>query len=238
MQSIIFIHGGPGMDSSYFGSYFEELSQKYNLVFYNQLYNEKQPPKLSDLLKQLRQAVMDHKPCYVLAHSWGGFLILKAIAENIITKDDLEGIILIAPMSLTRERLKSASASLKDRLSSEHKQRLETIWQTDDFMKAGRDFLGMVTPYYHYDRAFELQYSGIFHYHTWQALNKETGDYDVSNIVNVLPKHLIIYGSADYLQPEPEYSKENIHIINEAGHYPFAEKQKETLQVIETFLEI
>ena len=78
--AIFFIHGGPGLSSSCFQGWFEQLEETYDLIFYDQNYDV---PKgisiIESLCTELRNKVCDVAKKYdeiiVFAHSWGVYLL-------------------------------------------------------------------------------------------------------------------------------------------------------------------
>lgn len=236
-QKILFLHGGPTMNSDYFMPWFEPLSKSCELVFYDQ-----KGTCVNDLHKQLKQEISKNRMPHIVAHSWGAYLILSALNEGIIDKSDIESLILIAPMPLTDQRCEYGIELRKSRFPNSVCSKIDTIWDTNDLEQASKDYIAIITPYYHHDPSFDMGGFPPFDRQTAKQINDEIKGFDLRSVLRLLPKKtLLIYGASDFFQPDPEYKATfpgyNIHVIDNAGHYVFAEAQNETMKIIEEFLE-
>ena len=82
-SAILFIHGGPGLSSSYFRGWFTDLEKTFDLLFYDQNYDIPNDANAiefltSELIKKLHDIVKKYNRVVIFAHSWGVFLVLQA----------------------------------------------------------------------------------------------------------------------------------------------------------------
>ena len=80
--SLLFVHGGPGMDESYFRPFLEPLGNQYEIIFYRQLRVPfKTDDGLNELLRQLDDIVnsLNNSSIFLFGHSWGTVLALSLI---------------------------------------------------------------------------------------------------------------------------------------------------------------
>lgn len=233
MTDVLFLHGGPTMDCSYLKPWFEPLRPDYRLVFWDQ-----KSQTLGGLYDEFQSQMKTLTRPVIVAHSWGAFLLLSALQKGVIDTKDIGAVIFIAPMLLTDERSKRGMEIVKARFSVQDAKEYDAIvndWKPDSAVK----FMKLITPYYHFDRQFDVGGNMMFDKEVSSKMNAEISGYDYRACVELLPQDtLIIYGQHDYIWPEDEYhGQAQCHIIPDAGHYVFAEKQQETLKIIRNFLE-
>jgi|GEM_PF-1642361 len=81
--SIVALHGGPGLDHSYFWPYLEPLTKRNRVVSYQQgTIQGIQSPSIDSIVQELKQVVevaaQNSKVC-ILGHSFGGALALEYV---------------------------------------------------------------------------------------------------------------------------------------------------------------
>lgn len=93
-SKILFLHGGPGMDSSYFSPYFDALSKDAELFFYTQ--GSSGADSIEGLINEIDVALPHCRGgrLFILGHSFGGSLALEYVKRR--GADALDGLILVS----------------------------------------------------------------------------------------------------------------------------------------------
>lgn len=119
-ETIVVIHGGPGLNHSYFKPHLDELEKKFRVVYYDQRASGQSATPASDSismqffvedLEALRQYLKLEK-MNVLAHSWGAVLFAN---YAIRFPQHLNKAMLVSPAMLSREYDQEAAANGKAR---------------------------------------------------------------------------------------------------------------------------
>lgn len=79
---MIFLHGGPGLDHSYFTSYFGRGDMPYEAVFYTQASSG--TSGIDGLIAELSELVANRsdRPVFVFGHSFGAALVLEYVRRH------------------------------------------------------------------------------------------------------------------------------------------------------------
>lgn len=80
MNNIVLIHGGPGLDSSYFGSVFEENLAGYNFIKPD--FNLNKFDNIDSQSLELENLIRKYDPAYVICHSFGAILFLYYLKQS------------------------------------------------------------------------------------------------------------------------------------------------------------
>ncbi len=217
------------MNSSYMQPWFNPLASEFRLIWHEQTKSD-----LKALAQDCADKIILNGPTHVVAHSWGSFLLLYALDQNPDAAKSLKSSVLISPMALTDINAKESMQRVQKLFSGEDLEKLNALHDRYDNHSA-QELMKIVTPYYHYNSEFDM---GIpaFDKRFWREINDQIKTFDLRYTVSNLPeKSLLIYGEADFAQPDPEYEQLQISIIPQAGHYPFAERQAYTLATIRSF---
>lgn len=259
-EPIVFLHGGPGLFHGYLLQPFEQLSSKYELVFFDQrgsgassALGPGQTICIDDFVTDIETLRKSFKlsDITLIGHSWGGLLAVlyaKRFGKH------LRNMVLIdsAPGNSTLDH--TGRSTIQGRLSARDREETNSIMQNNPFESQDmlainrfiqinekprffdQSYLSRFQPNFTFEEIVKLQtVSGL--------LNEELDEYDIyQKIQGVDIKTLIIHGSYD---PIPVESSEKyaemlpnstLHIMDDCGHFPFIEKQEETLMCIEGFL--
>jgi pimeloyl-ACP methyl ester carboxylesterase len=229
---ILLLHGGPGMDCDYFFPYFSSLESDFELFYYRQKANT-----INALINELSDQIKASSATSIIAHSWGAFLLLVGMASKPDIFSSLKHAILISPMPLTAARCVQAMNVIQSRFSDADSALYHELKNKTDAKSA--DIIKLLLPYYHFDRSFVMPIP-YFDRVKSKTINDQLGDFDNRAHVACLPRStLVIYGSADYTGPESEYSDLDgvtIKIIQNAGHFSFAERPKIVVPYIRDFI--
>ena len=259
-EPIIFLHGGPGLSHDYLVQPFEQLSTKYELIFFDQrgsgassALGLDQTLCIDDFvtdIETLRQS-LKLSDVTLIGHSWGGLLAVLYAKKY---GNHLRKMILIDPAPGNSSLDNAGRSTMKARLSGEDIEEINSIMENNPFetqdMGAINRFIQINEKPRFFDQSYLSRNQPTFTFEmigklqtVSGLLNEELDDYDIYPIIRGVDiKTLIIHGDYDpipiesskkYLEQLPNSS---LRLIDECGHFPFIERQKETLTYIEDFL--
>ena len=241
--AIFFIHGGPGLSSSCFQGWFEQLEETYDLIFYDQNYDV---PKgisiIESLCTELKNKVCDVAKKYdeiiVFAHSWGVYLLLKSV-ENMMKQAywaKISKFILSNPSDTNWNYFCESGDRLFAKMPEEVINRVSIC-------NDGLDLMKMAMPYYVGD-CNNVPEIKIDRYDmvAYNRISEEMENYDVGELAKLLPNNrtYTIYCENDFenISGSPELAKNSVVIeFPKAGHFPFAECQDEYINVLKEILD-
>jgi len=92
--TIIFLHGGPGMDESYFFPYIEPLAKNFEIITFTQ--GNTGALDIDGLVEEVEDVVKQcgDKKIYILGHSFGSSLALEYLRRKPDRQSSLSGVIL------------------------------------------------------------------------------------------------------------------------------------------------
>lgn len=115
-ETIIVLHGGPGLNHNYFKPHLDELEKKFRIVYYDQRASGQSATPSVDSISmhyfvEDLEAVRQHlnlERINILAHSWGAVLLAN-YALKYATK--INKVMLVSPAMLSREYDQEAAAN-------------------------------------------------------------------------------------------------------------------------------
>lgn len=242
-NAILFIHGGPGLDSSYFDGYFFPLSDKYDLIFYDQDFGLDSENMTLSLCKQLYGKIEDllknYKDVVIYTHSWGSYLLLEMM--KLLDKENkllgnVKKVIISNPTATTWSGFNESGDRLFGKMPDEIINKISNC--TD-----GIKLIEMALPYYtgNLETVPEIKFRK-YDMDAYNKLTSEMENYNISNVALLLDssKTYVIYCANDFEDKtgSPELASKCICVSFEgAGHFPFAEKQKKYIELILRLLE-
>lgn len=258
-EPIVILHGGPGLDHSYFLPHLERLAQNYKLIFFDQRASGRSSaPKDStgmtlahfiEDLEGIRQAFGLEK-MNLMAHSWGGLVAMRyALAHG----DRLKSLMLVNSVSANSADDDIADKNLKSRFTTQDSLDRARIMQSLAFQKrdtkALTEFFKVVfRPSFH-DRklagklqiTFQPDYvkkSAILHY-----LNRDAAAYDLyPQLATLKTPTLILHGESDLLPVEAArklqqtIKESEFVLLKYCGHFPFIEAPQDFVVNVKSFL--
>jgi len=258
---LLVLHGGPGADHGYLLPQMLELSDRFELVLYDQRgggrskTDDRAPitwqTHVTDLERVIRELAVT--PLTLLGYSWGGLLALlyaMEAARQAVSPAPAR-LVLIDPAPISREFRRGFEAEFARR------QAAGTVTELREKLAASG--LREQDPEAYRQRAFELSVAGYFadpaashdltpfrvtgrvQESVWASL----GDYDLATpgqLDRVAVRTLIVHGRQD---PIPLASSEaaarildaELVIIDGAGHVPYVERPQPLFTAIRTFLD-
>ena len=248
---VVVVHGGPGMDSSYLRALDDLLAGSTELVYYEQL------PRLGEVdagpanadlqVDELRQVVSNVSkragcPICLLAHSWGSYLALQALADS-ETRSQTRALVLMNPLPLTWERFGEAGNRLIARVRPED---LDEVTRLEELAteESGRELMRLVDYAYlapvnrdRVDITF-ARYSPIVN----AAVLSSVDGYDQRGSAEALSDLplLLVYGDADHFEPADSqelHEHGRVRVLEDCGHFPCHEAPGPLTAELHTFLE-
>lgn len=241
-KAILFIHGGPGLSSSYFKGWFNDLEDNYDLIFYDQNYNIHKGLSITTALcRELKSKLLITSQQYdeivVFAHSWGVYILLKSI-------EDMKGqsywkkinkFILTNPSDTDWANFCESGDKLFAKMSEEEMNKISSCVDGVELMKLAMPYyVGSISnvPDIEIDR-YDME--------AYDRISEEMEYYNVTDLVKLLPsdRTYTIYCENDFesITGSPELGQNTIVFhFSKAGHFPFAEYQEEYMKLIKEIL--
>ena len=241
-SAVLFVHGGPGLSSSYFKPWFDALTNKYDLLFYDQNYNIPENKTAiealtEELYEKIHYAVSNYKKVVLFVHSWGVFVMLNVFYNYAGAEilDKLDKIILSNPSDSNWAEFCNSGDKLFAKMSQEEMNAISACSNGVQLMK-------LAMPYYvgsteHVPNIAIDRYDMV----AYDRISSEMEGYDIGYMVDSLPlgKVYTIYCENDFEQPigSPElYNKTKVFSFKSAGHFPFAEYPQEYFDLLRGIL--
>lgn len=259
-KPIIFIHGGPGLDHSYFLPQMENLSSDFKLIFYDQRASGRSqidvdtasltPENFVEDLEGLRKALGLEK-INLFAHSWGGLIAIRYAAKY---PQNLESFILSNSVPASKEFDSVVWLRQKQFVTSEDRMEKKQIVESSEFksknVEAYEKFFRISFRSCFYNRSYAdsltlkfnpnyAQCIGMLKYYSLNFLS-----YNLNSELNkITVPALIIRGEYDATPFESDKEiKDSIKgsqlvEIKQCGHFPFIEKKEEFFKTITDFIQ-
>ncbi len=253
---LITIHGGPGMNSSYFSPYLDTLAQNYKLVYYDQRgcgksYVNKDYVATFDKyvndLEKLRQK-NSNKKITLLAHSFGVVIALKYMLKY---PGNIKNAVLVSgyarkhpeqykyfkiPESIVKRINKIKDSNLSQREKSKKISILKTVIYFHK--KEFRDYnfiKKLISPIDFKKNIFrDLVYSDDFNNFDARRKLKEK-DLNLPVLI-IVGKHDIV--TPPFLSKELAlcFNKSTLKIFKNSAHFPFIEQRQKFIRTVTNFL--
>lgn len=239
---LIFLHGGFGMDHSYFLPYVKPLVKKFRLVFFDFRGNGRSDDALSEtysydqFVEDVKKIIkrLKFKKVFLLGHSAGGFIALKFALKH---PKILKGIILTDTFP----------GGLKFKKGWQPSRFKSTYEFKNNFIK---DLLGAFRPK-NRKLAKKILEKVIYRKDVYERLARyESPRFDVrKELYKIKLPTLIIVGKNDVFGKDHRdrflkgakimtriIPNSQLKIIKDSGHFPFIEKPVEFNKIVENFL--
>jgi proline iminopeptidase len=256
-EPIVVVHGGPGMNHSYFLPHLNRLAKKFQVTYYDQRASGRSPipsvislQSFTDDIEAIRQ-YLGHDQIYLLAHSWGA---IPAINYGLQHPDKVKGIIFCNPIPFnkaydaemkanqqnklmgsdsTDRSIIIGSANFKAGKSSAYKKLLLLSFRHSFYNKANSSKLNFEMPA-NYKEASQALYTG---------LGPELSSYDYYEEVKKFSfPVLILHGSADAVplrasqQAIESIPNATLEAFKKSGHFIFIEEPRKFNTVVSKFI--
>lgn len=255
-RPMLIMHGGSGLDHTYFRPWLDPLGDQVQLVYYDQYgqgrstrpdsYEKISMESWADEADDLR-ASLGYERILLLGHSYGGFIAQTyalrhperldgLILSNTAPALDYPDVIMANAQSRgTPEQVQAVIAGLSAPVADDASWR--QLWNT-------------ILPLYfhHYDPQVAASLDASTHYSAEafnQGMGKIIATFNTLNRLHeiVIPT-LVLAGSDDWITP-PKQGAERLHAglpnsklatFEESGHFPFIEEQAKYIETIRAWL--
>jgi len=258
-EPIVILHGGPGLDHSYFLPQMEKLAKNYKLIFFDQRASGRSsaPKDSSGItldhfiadIEGIRQAFGLEK-MNLMAHSWGGLLAMRYALKH---QEHLKSLILVGSVSANSADNDAANRTLQSRFTRQDSLDRAKVMQSLAFQKreskALAEFFKIVFRATFYDRKFARQLNLVFQpdYAKKSALlrhlSKELATYDLyPQLATLQVPTLILCGEAESLPAEApqrlhqSLKESELVLLKYCGHFPFIEAPQDFVVNVRSFL--
>lgn len=257
---IIVVHGGPGLNHSYFIPHLNSLATKYRLIFYDQRACGNSSGNIDSTQMSLNLFVEDIEEIRkslklgkiaLLAHSWGGLVAMNYASKY---SKNISAFILSNSVSPQfGEFEKETNERLKLRIPAEDSVLRSDILKSADFKSGDLQV---------YTNLFKLSFKPSFYYSSSLKkmqlilpddfltkrkalffMTKELSAYDFyDNLKTISCPVLVIHGGYDGMPLElsqkihKHIDRSRLIIIKNAGHFPFIDQPKKYSAIVGAFL--
>lgn len=256
---ILIIHGGPGMDHSYFLPHMDELADSYQLIYYDQRASGRSQIDVDSTTVSMKGFLADMETIrehfnfdkwHVMGHSWGGLLGMCYALEY---EDRLVSLLLINSTAASTELQEQEQELLSQRESEEDRKAREAIIQSPAFQNGETSA---------YEELYRLIFTQEFYNQSYidslmldfqpgfassgaklRFLSKDFSDVDLNERLQEMDvPTLILYGDHDVQSTTsgPSLAKQipenEFVILEKSGHFPFVESKEEFFKTVHTFL--
>jgi proline iminopeptidase len=253
-RPLLLMHGGLGLDHTYFRPWLDSLSERVQLIYYDHRGNgrSQRPESFVGIGHDTWAADADAFRAYLgldriilFGHSYGGFLAQEYALRY---GQHLDGLILscTAPALDYPEVIRAnavARASTPQQIEGVNRFLQAEALPSDAALK---ETLALVLPFYfkHYDSQVgkelgrKIHYSAAASNHVFSTCVPSFNT--LSHLSEITVPTLVIAGRDDWITP-PRQGAERIHaalpnselvIFEESGHFPFIEEQPKFLGVV------
>lgn len=222
------ISGGPGLSNNYLKEYLSKIdSEKF--IFIDLLGSPEsdiKKPFLNDIYSQIQQAYEkeDNSSCGILTHSFGNFLILEMINNNMISPLCL---LMLNPIPLEFDAWQKSLSNISSRVTEEDLNKINELSNSGAFT----ELFSVLVKYYtynHNDLDFVIPFDGA----SCDFVSNQVYKFNHTRILNEIKFPVIrIEGESDSFYINEKILSKSTYVINNVGHFPFIENYDEFLEV-------
>ncbi|MEP7320756.1 MAG: alpha/beta fold hydrolase [Saprospiraceae bacterium] len=257
-EPVVFIHGGPGLNHSYFLPYTNRLASSYHLIYYDQkscgqseIPSDTNAMRLDAFVNDIEtiRQKFGLKKIHLLGHSWGSMLAIKYALKY---PQNLSSLILINPAATSSQDVREASKIINRQFDNTDQMNRTMIIESTEFKSGSPKAmeklfrLGFRQNMAQKNLADSIQLNipedfakrnGALKY-----LFRDLADYDLyPSLKNITTPTLIIEGDQDVglgasEKIRTEISMSTYKIIKDAGHFTFIEQPAAFDSIIKTFI--
>lgn len=259
-EPIVVLHGGPGLDHSYFLPQMSELARSHRLIFFDQRLcgrsssdvdsNAVSMDHFVEDLDGIRQAFKLEK-MNLMAHSWGGVLAMFYARKY---PRNLKSLILVSTSSGSSELQQLSAPLLASRITHEDSLARAKVLHSEAFKRRDASAMselfriGFRAVFYNRDLvdSLTLQLPPSFAANSAKLrfLFNDLASYDLhADLAKLTCPVLILHGDSDVIVPGAlEKIRDNIRdcqliMLENCGHFPFIEAPDEFFREVRDFLE-
>ena len=258
-EPILVVHGGPGMDHSYFLPHLDELADSYQLIYFDQRAAGKSSFDLDssqmsmEIMVEDMEAIRQHfalDKVNILAHSWGGLLAMWYAKSH---PEKLKRLMLVNTIAANKAYDAAAAENLQKRRNEEDVAAMQELMQSEAFKNQEEEAflevfkLNFAPSFYHKEYLDSLQLAFPDNYRERQGklmyLMPDLQAYDLyDELAKIKAPTLLVHGEVD-ATPLAAIEKiaekiegSQLDIFSECGHFPFIESKAAFRKSIDKFM--
>ncbi len=259
-EPIVVLHGGPGLNHTYFLPQMAQLAQDYRLIFFDQRLSGLSSGDVDSTAISMQHFVEDVEgirktfqlgKMNLMAHSWGGVLAMWYAIEY---PENLRSVILVNTNAASSELALQAQRILGKRFTREDSLKRAQIMQSQAFKnqepQAFAELFRVNFRTVFYNRALadsltlKLQPNFAANSSKLQYLLKDLANYDLqAELAKITCPTLLVHGDHD-ATPLDAIKKIHKHIhdsrllvLKNCGHFPFIEIPEMFFNHVKTFID-
>lgn len=258
-EPLLIIHGGPGLNQSYFDPHLNTLAKKYKLIFYDQRASGRSATPATDSIslsffindiEALRQETGIEK-IHLLAHSWGA---IPVVAYGLAYPQRVKSVIFCNPVPLSKEFDKEMQVAQQNKVTSEDSTNRSIVIGSPDFKNGKANayeklmMLSFRHAFYAQHNFSKLQLELPADYVSasralFTGLTPDLTQYDYySRMKSFTFPVLILHGAADAV-PLSSSTKlqgaipgSSLQLFSKSGHFIFIDEPKRFTKEVSAFL--
>lgn len=259
-EPILLLHGGPGMDHSYFLPHMDELADTYQLIYFDQRAAGKSSYDLDssqmsmEIMVEDIEAIRQHfslDKINLMGHSWGGLLAMWYAKTY---PDKLKRLMLINTIAANKAYDATAAENLQKRRSEEDAAALQALMQSEAFKNQEEEAflkvfkLNFAPSFFHREYLDSLQLTFPDNYRERQGklmhLLPDLQAYDLyEELANIKAPSLLLHGEVDATplaaieRIAEQIEGSQIEVLAKCGHFPFIEAKAAFRKKIDEFIQ-
>ena len=255
---LLILHGGPGLDHSYFLPQFTELAKNYKLIFIDQRSNgrtegpDSTKMNLSFFIEDIESVRKEFVlgKLNLLGHSWGALI---AMFYAVKYPENLNSLILMNPLSASSQGRDTANKLLQSRITKMDSIDRVEVLRSEGFRSRTPEAM---------TRLFRIAFRPSFHnktlvdsitlifqpdYARKSSMLRHMRGLLAYNIQQELSRiqcpTLILHGADDAIplltsrELQKQISGSQLVVLNNCGHFPYIECPREFFQSLRRFLD-
>lgn len=258
-EPLLVVHGGPGMDHSYFLPHMDELADSYHLIYFDQRAAGKSSYDLDssqmnmELMVEDIEAIRQHfslEKVNILAHSWGGLLAMWYAKTY---PDRLKRLILVNTVAANKSYDATAAENLQKRRLEADALALQELMQSDAFKNQEEEAflkvfkLNFAPSFFHREYLDSLQLFFPEAYRERQGklmyLLPDLQAYDLyEELSKIKAPTLLLHGEVDATplaaieRIAEQIEASQFSVLSQCGHFPFIEAKAAFRNSIDGFM--
>lgn len=259
-EPIVVIHGGPGLNHSYFLPYLNRLADVHHLIYYDQkACGQAEIPSDTNAMR-LRAFVEDIETVrkkfrlermHLLAHSWGALL---AVQYAVLYPEHLASLILVAPAAISSSDVREASRLINGKYEHADQLARSRIIESQAFKSNRPEAMKELMRLSFKQNMAARELADSIHIYVPEDYAKRNGalrflfqdlaSYDYyPQLSKIKTPTLVLCGDKDvglsFAQKiQQQIPSAEISLIEGSGHFPFIEQPMRFKQEVDRFLRL
>lgn len=257
-EPIVIVHGGPGLNHSYFLPYLNRLADSYHLIYYDQkacgqaeIPADTNAMKLNAFVEDIEtvRKKFGLKQMHLMAHSWGALL---AVQYAVLYPNHLKSLMLVSPAAISSADVREASRLINGKFEHSDQMARSRIIESQAFKSNRPEAMAeLIRLSFKQNMALKNLADSIRIYipqdfskrnGALRYLFKDLASYDYyPQLPKIETPTLVICGDQDVGLPFAEKIQQlipssRLSRIENSGHFPFIEQPQEFRHQVVQFL--